>query len=121
LGITLVVGLLAIPAMAATTTSTYIMYTGVNQDTGHMEATAAVDPQTPGGNMLGKYMKKTPTGWVLIKKVTGTLDENSWFGPDFGPPSKAHTCKVVAKFLGSETLAPSKHSLVVNCATGRQR
>jgi hypothetical protein len=65
-----------------------------------------------------KYFKKVDGSWVVKYKHTYTTGGMGLVYADWTPVAKG-TCKILAKFNGTDKYAPSKDSAVINCATGQ--
>lgn len=72
-----------------------------------------------GKKIVFKYYKKSGGSWVLQDKKRATTSGMGLASASFSAVAKG-TCKVTARFPGTDSLAPSKDAWVISCATGKK-
>lgn len=108
----------AAPAGALESTSTSILSTMVTGN--DQSVVVSVNPAPESGVVKVKYLKRKDGKWVLKAKKTAEGFGDGLYTAAFNKAGKG-TCKLVAIFKGNDTLASSKGSAKIDCATGARK
>jgi len=109
-------------ALARTATKTQIYSSEVShgeETVGAALTKGSTQYGVSGKKIVFKYYKKSGGSWELQDKKRATTSGMGLASATFTAVAKG-TCKVTAKFPGTDALAPSKDSWVISCATGKK-
>ena len=109
-------------ALARTATKTQIYSSAVSggqEKVGAALTKGSTQYGVSGKKIVFKYYKKSGGSWNLQGKKSATTSGMGLASASFSAVAKG-TCKVTAKFPGTASLAPSKDSWVISCATGKK-